>query len=156
MSGPWFTAACSALFSQHGPLPASGDAPLPRPGAETPSARLYSAMPARTPLTDLIATYPSMLIGYSGGVDSALLAVAARQVLGREQTVAALGISASYPRVQYEQAHAIAVFRKSSRADPHPDLATAALLHDVGKIMYPLTPWQRALIVLEAGRADRL
>ena len=48
-----------------------------------------------------------------------------------------------------EQAHAIAVFRKTSQADPHPDLATAALLHDVGKIMYPLSVWQRALIVLE-------
>lgn len=59
-------------------------------------------------LESLIATYPSILVGYSGGVDSALLAVVARRVLGKKRAVAALGISASYPRVQHERALAIA------------------------------------------------
>ena len=31
-----------------------------------------------------------------------------------------------------------------------PDLATAALIHDVGKTRYPLTAWDRTLIVLGA------
>jgi uncharacterized protein len=55
-------------------------------------------------LEALIATMPSLLVGYSGGVDSALLAVLARRVLGRGRTVAALGRSASYPEAQYRQA----------------------------------------------------
>ncbi len=64
----------------------------------TPGTRLEAA----------VATYPSVLVGYSGGVDSALLAVVARKVLGRERMVAALGISASYPAVQHAQALDIA------------------------------------------------
>jgi uncharacterized protein len=55
-------------------------------------------------LEALLATMPSLLVGYSGGVDSALLAVLARRVLGRGRTVAALGRSASYPEAQYRQA----------------------------------------------------
>lgn len=55
-------------------------------------------------LEALVATYPSVLVGYSGGVDSALLAVVARRVLGRERMVAALGRSASYPAIQHAQA----------------------------------------------------
>jgi len=48
-----------------------------------------------TALERQIATYPSVLIGYSGGVDSALLAVVARRVLGGERSLAVMGVSAS-------------------------------------------------------------
>lgn len=65
-------------------------------------------MSTPTPLERLIATYPSLLVGYSGGVDSALLAVVARRLLGQDRSLAALGVSASYPRAQHEQAVAIA------------------------------------------------
>ncbi|MBI2537715.1 MAG: ATP-dependent sacrificial sulfur transferase LarE [Gemmatimonadetes bacterium] len=65
-------------------------------------------MSARTRLEALVATYRSMLVGYSGGVDSALLAVVARRALGRDRVVAALGISASYPKTQHHQALAVA------------------------------------------------
>jgi uncharacterized protein len=61
-------------------------------------------MPAASKLAGLLADYPSLLVGYSGGVDSALLAVVSRQVLGRDRAVAAMGVSASYPAVQYRQA----------------------------------------------------
>jgi uncharacterized protein len=61
-------------------------------------------MPATSKLEALLATFPSILVGYSGGVDSALLAVVARRVLGRERAVAAMGLSASYPGAQREQA----------------------------------------------------
>src|SRR2546426_3720008 len=51
-------------------------------------SRYYSAMSGpQTPaaqLRALVRTYPSALVGYSGGVDSALLAVVLRQELGRE------------------------------------------------------------------------
>jgi uncharacterized protein len=59
-------------------------------------------------LSELLGTFPSVLVGYSGGVDSALLAVAARRVLGKERAAAAIGRSPSYPAVQYAQALDIA------------------------------------------------
>lgn len=45
-----------------------------------------------------------MVLGYSGGVDSALLAVVAREALGRERFLAVIGRSASYPEAQYRTA----------------------------------------------------
>jgi uncharacterized protein len=65
-------------------------------------------MPATSKLEALLATFPSILVGYSGGVDSALLAVVARRVLGRERAVAAMGLSASYPAAQRAQALEVA------------------------------------------------
>jgi pyridinium-3,5-biscarboxylic acid mononucleotide sulfurtransferase len=47
-------------------------------------------------------------LGYSGGVDSALLAVVGREVLGPEAFLAVIGRSASYPEVQYRSAVALA------------------------------------------------
>ncbi|HEX9730301.1 MAG TPA: ATP-dependent sacrificial sulfur transferase LarE [Gemmatimonadales bacterium] len=65
-------------------------------------------MPLPTPLERLLAEYPSLLVGYSGGVDSALVAVVARRVLGSQRTVAAIGRSASFPSYQRQQALDIA------------------------------------------------
>ncbi|MGH7579485.1 MAG: ATP-dependent sacrificial sulfur transferase LarE [Gemmatimonadales bacterium] len=45
-----------------------------------------------------------VLLGYSGGVDSALLAVVASQTLGPERFLAAIGRSPSYPEVQWRGA----------------------------------------------------
>ena len=50
-----------------------------------------------------------MLLGYSGGVDSALLAVVGRRALGRDRFLAVIGRSASYPEVQYQAALDIAL-----------------------------------------------
>jgi uncharacterized protein len=50
----------------------------------------------------------STLLGYSGGVDSALLAVAGRQALGPQRFLAVIGRSASYPEAQYRAALEIA------------------------------------------------
>jgi uncharacterized protein len=49
-----------------------------------------------------------VLIGFSGGVDSAYLAVAAVQALGAEQVLAVIGRSASYPALQWQTARAVA------------------------------------------------
>ena len=51
-----------------------------------------------------IAGLGRVLLGYSGGVDSALLAVAGRRALGRDDFLAVIGRSASYPQVQYRNA----------------------------------------------------
>lgn len=61
-------------------------------------------MTSPSPLETHLASYSSLLVGYSGGVDSALLAVAARRVLGRKRSVAALGVSASLSAAQHAQA----------------------------------------------------
>jgi uncharacterized protein len=45
-----------------------------------------------------------VLLGYSGGVDSALLAVVGRQTLGKDRFLAVIGRSASYPAVQHQAA----------------------------------------------------
>ena len=65
-------------------------------------------MPLPSPLERILAEYPSVLVGFSGGVDSSLVAVAARQVLGRERSLAAIGVSASLPQDQHGQAREIA------------------------------------------------
>jgi hypothetical protein len=51
-----------------------------------------------------------------------------------------------------EQAHAYKIFKNlktAGRTDP--DLLCAALLHDVGKILHPLSIYERVLIVLGKG-----
>lgn len=48
-----------------------------------------------------------------------------------------------------DQRHSLAVLRTLlAWGETHPALLKAALLHDVGKAATPLTPWERALIVL--------
>ncbi|HYK82518.1 MAG TPA: ATP-dependent sacrificial sulfur transferase LarE [Gemmatimonadales bacterium] len=59
-------------------------------------------------LRQLVRSYPSALVAYSGGVDSALVAVLLRQELGRHRMVAAIGTSASYPRAQWQTARQLA------------------------------------------------
>src|SRR2546425_9480114 len=59
-------------------------------------------------LRALIRTYPSVLLGYSGGVDSAFLAVVLRQELGKDRMLAAIGRSASYPDAQWQVARDVA------------------------------------------------
>jgi pyridinium-3,5-biscarboxylic acid mononucleotide sulfurtransferase len=48
--------------------------------------------------------YGRAVLGYSGGVDSALLAVVASQTLGPERFLAVVGRSASYPEAQWRTA----------------------------------------------------
>lgn len=59
-------------------------------------------------LRALVRTFPSALLGYSGGVDSALLAVVLRQELGKGRMLAAIGRSASYPEAQWRTARDVA------------------------------------------------
>ncbi len=48
-----------------------------------------------------------------------------------------------------EQSHAIAVCKLAEEQGEHtPDLYTAALLHDIGKIRYPIRLWERVFFVL--------
>jgi hypothetical protein len=48
-----------------------------------------------------------------------------------------------------DQAHSIQVMQKLQKeGNIHPDLLSAALLHDAGKCLYPLHVWERVMIVL--------
>src|SRR5690242_6564169 len=72
-------------------------------------SRYYSAVSGSLPaLRALVRTFRSALVGYSGGVDSALLAVVLRQELGRDHMLAAVGHSASYPAAQWATAREVA------------------------------------------------
>jgi uncharacterized protein len=53
-------------------------------------------------------TMSRVLLGYSGGVDSAVLAVCGARVLGPGDFLAVIGRSPSYPEVQYQQAVSLA------------------------------------------------
>lgn len=64
--------------------------------------------PTLDKLRDRVREFPSALLGYSGGVDSALLAVVLRQELGPSRMLAVIGRSASYPEAQYRAATALA------------------------------------------------
>jgi uncharacterized protein len=56
----------------------------------------------------LVRSFGSALVGYSGGVDSALLAVVLREELGRERMLAVIGRSASLSPAQADAARALA------------------------------------------------
>jgi len=58
-------------------------------------------------LKSLLRSYGSCLVAYSGGVDSAFLAVAAHQALG-DKTLAVIADSPSLPRREFEAALALA------------------------------------------------
>ncbi|MDA1080988.1 MAG: ATP-dependent sacrificial sulfur transferase LarE [Gemmatimonadetes bacterium] len=55
-----------------------------------------------------VAARGSVLIGYSGGVDSAYLAAVALVVLGPDRTLGVIGRSASYPEAQWTSAREVA------------------------------------------------
>jgi uncharacterized protein len=59
-------------------------------------------------LSDWLAAKSPVAIGYSGGVDSAYLAVVARRALGADAVLAIIGRSASYPAEQWAVARRVA------------------------------------------------
>jgi uncharacterized protein len=61
-----------------------------------------------TVLQRSLASMGRVLLGYSGGVDSTLLAVVATETLGPDHFLAVIGRSASYPAVQWRTAQDIA------------------------------------------------
>lgn len=65
-------------------------------------------MPSVPSLESVLRSFPSLLVGYSGGVDSSLLAVTATRLLGPDRVVAALGVSPSLSEEQHRQARDIA------------------------------------------------
>ena len=79
-----------------------------------PLAIEESTREKETALRDWFRARGSVLVGYSGGVDSTYLAVVAREVLGRDHVLAVLGRSASVPAEQSKNAVSIAEQRDIS------------------------------------------
>lgn len=67
-----------------------------------------SAAAKEQALADWLRALGRVAIGFSGGVDSAYLAVAARRTLGAENVLAIIGRSASYPAEQWATARRVA------------------------------------------------
>jgi uncharacterized protein len=65
-------------------------------------------MPSLAALESHLRSLGRVILGYSGGVDSALLAVTANRALGASRFLAVIGRSDSYPAAQYATALAIA------------------------------------------------
>jgi uncharacterized protein len=59
-------------------------------------------------LIEWLRVQPSMLLGFSGGVDSAYLGCIAAKALGAERVLAVIGRSPSYPAVQWAVAREVA------------------------------------------------
>lgn len=67
-----------------------------------------AALAQEAPLTGWLRRHGPVLLGFSGGVDSAYLAAVAVEALGEPGVLAVIGRSASYPAAQWRSARAVA------------------------------------------------
>lgn len=74
----------------------------------THTAPSAAAIAREHALAEWLRAYGSVVVGYSGGVDSAYLAAVAVDTLGTDRVLAIIGRSASYPASQWANARAIA------------------------------------------------
>ncbi|MEO6446306.1 MAG: ATP-dependent sacrificial sulfur transferase LarE [Gemmatimonadaceae bacterium] len=76
--------------------------------AESPDEQVQCALAKEHTLFAWLRARGSVLIGFSGGVDSAYLGAVAVDALGAARTLAVIGRSASYPEAQWAMARSVA------------------------------------------------
>lgn len=69
---------------------------------------LSAALEQESRLISWLAAQPSVLLGFSGGVDSCYLGCVAAGVLGKDRLLAVIGRSPSYPAAQWQAARDVA------------------------------------------------
>jgi uncharacterized protein len=77
-------------------------------GPQRQAAAVESATEREDALVAWLRAHKRLAIGYSGGVDSAYLAVLARRTLGADDVIAIIGRSPSYPAEQWATARRVA------------------------------------------------
>jgi pyridinium-3,5-biscarboxylic acid mononucleotide sulfurtransferase len=83
-------------------------APLPTSFPPADPTASVDAIAKEARLADWFRARGSVLLGFSGGVDSAYLACVALDTLGAERVLAVIGRSASYPEAQWTRAREVA------------------------------------------------
>jgi uncharacterized protein len=73
-----------------------------------PAAQLEESLTRERALAEWLRAHAPVLLGFSGGVDSAYLASVAVEALGAEGVLAVIGRSASYPEAQWRTARDVA------------------------------------------------
>lgn len=117
-------------------------------------ASLPSAQQRERELIEWLQSHDSLLLGFSGGVDSAYLACIAIEAVGPERFLAVIGRSASYPAEQWQVAREVA-----SRAGI---VVVEVDTHEMDDPRYVANPTNRCYFckselwsVLERVRAER-
>lgn len=77
-------------------------------GSDAPARAELALEELTSALAEWLRSRAPIAIGFSGGVDSAYLAVAARRTLGADRVLAIIGRSASYPEAQWAAARDVA------------------------------------------------
>lgn len=83
------------------------DARTPEPSDPEPELTA-AALQREVRLIEWLQAQPSLLLGFSGGVDSAYLGCVAVDAIGPERVLAVIGRSPSYPEEQWATARAVA------------------------------------------------
>jgi len=118
---------------------------------------LDAALIKERALADWLRTASPVLLGFSGGVDSAYLACVAVDAIGADQVLAVIGRSASYPVEQWAAARAVAdrIGLRVQEVETQELLDPRYAANPTNRCYYSKSELWNRLAVLAAGHAIR-